>query len=89
MTAPASEFAAAGYRVVENLLPAPVRAFVYEYVTKAARDGRLDPGDDDVPNTPYRYADPFFESLLKLLLPIIEEDEESRLDPARTAGASA
>jgi hypothetical protein len=81
MTAPAGEFAAAGYRVVENLLPAPVRAFVYEYVTKAARDGRLDPGDDDVPNTPFRYADPFFESLLKLLLPIIEEETGIPLYP--------
>ena len=71
MTAtPASDdFLTTGYHVVRQLLPEPVRSFAYEYVLKSARIGRLEDGDDDVPNTPYRYADPVTESLLQLLRP--------------------
>ncbi len=75
------EFARAGYCVVRNLLPDPARSFVYEYVLKAARSGRLDCDDDVVPDTPYRYADPFTESLLKLLLPRIASESGVSLYP--------
>ena len=76
-----NEFAQAGYRVVRDLLPDPARSFVNEYVLKAARSGQLATDDDDVPNTPYRYADPFMESLMKILLPRIAEESGLRLYP--------
>src|SRR4029079_7309768 len=37
--------------------------------------------DDDVPDTPYRYADPFMESLLSALLPRVEAECRLELYP--------
>jgi hypothetical protein len=65
------QFRRVGYAVVPELLPEAACAFLFDYAVKAARHGQLEPGDDDVPGTPCRYADPFMETLLQVLLPPI------------------
>jgi hypothetical protein len=77
----ATEFARAGYCVVRGLLPESVRDFLYEYARKAAQAGRLGAGDTQLPNTPSRYADPFMESVLQILLPQVAEASGLRLYP--------
>jgi len=76
-----TEFAHNGYCVVPQLLTAPVRSFLHEYALKAARAGQLTGGDSQVPNTPSRYADPFMESVLQLLLPRVAESSGLELHP--------
>ena len=76
-----TEFAQAGYCIVRRLLPEPVRDFLYEYARKAARTGRLGTGDTQLPNTPSRYADPFMESVLQILLPQVAETSGLQLYP--------
>ena len=75
------EFSTAGYGVIRGLLPARLCAFLYDYAVKAAERGQLDPGDDDVPDTPARYADPFMESLLQILVPRFTDASGLALDP--------
>jgi hypothetical protein len=77
----ATEFARVGYCVVRGLLPEPVRDFLHEYARKAAQTGRLDAGDTQLPNTPSRYADPFMESVLQILLPQVAEASGLQLYP--------
>jgi hypothetical protein len=62
-------FARTGYCVLRRLLPDAIRQFLYDYARKAAQSGRLRAGDTQLPNTPSRYADPFMESALQMLLP--------------------
>jgi hypothetical protein len=76
-----TDFAQAGYCVVRQLLREPARAFLHDYARKAAHAGRLSAGDTQLPNTPSRYADPFMESVLQILLPHIAEASGLRLYP--------
>jgi hypothetical protein len=76
-----TEFADAGYCIVRQLLPDPTRGFLYDYARKAALTGRLSAGDTQLPNTPSRYADPFMESILHILLPRIAEASGLQLYP--------
>jgi hypothetical protein len=76
-----AHFTRVGYAVVPRLLPDPARSFLYDYALKAAQRGQLEAGDDDVPGTPYRYADSFMESLLEILLPRISDASGLALDP--------
>jgi len=75
------DFARLGYCVIPQLVPEPARAFVYEYALKSVRAGKLDPGDQYVPNSPCRYADPMMEALLKVLLPRIATETRRPLWP--------
>jgi hypothetical protein len=68
-----TDFTEAGYCVLHRLLPEPVRDFLHEYARKAARSGRLNTGDSQLPDTPSCYADPFMESVLQMLLPQVAE----------------
>jgi hypothetical protein len=77
----ATEFSRAGYCVVRHLLPEPVCGFLHEYARKAAEAGHLTNGDTQVPNTPARYADPFMESVLLMLLPGVAEASGLHLFP--------
>lgn len=76
-----AQFSRAGYAVVSRLLTDSARAFLYDYAVKAARHGHLEAGDEDVPGTPFRYADSFMESLLEILLPRISTASGLALDP--------
>jgi hypothetical protein len=77
----ATEFARAGYRIVRRLLPEPVRGFLHDYARKAAQAGRLTIGDTQLPDTPARYADPFMESVLQILLPQVADASGLQLYP--------
>jgi len=76
-----TEFAQVGYCVVRRLLSEAVRGFLYEYARKAAQTGRLSAGDTQLPDTPSRYADPFMESVLQILLPQVAEASGLQLYP--------
>jgi hypothetical protein len=77
----ATEFTRVGYCVVRRLLPEPVRGFLHEYARKASQTGHLTAGDTQLPDTPSRYADPFMESLLQILLPQVAEASGLQLYP--------
>jgi hypothetical protein len=70
-----------GYLTLPGLIPSSLCAFLYDYATKSAAAGKLQPGDSQVPNSPHAYGDPFFDLLLERLLPRIEEASGARLFP--------
>ena len=74
-------FSRSGYVLLRMLVPRPMRSFLYEYVLKSARAGRLGLGDSGVPNTPNIYGDPFMDSLLELFVPRMEAESGKRLFP--------
>ena len=76
-----SRLAKSRYVLLRNLLPGSLRCFLYEYALKAARSGKLQRGDPNMPGTPYCYADPFMESLLEMLRPRIEAESGCKLHP--------
>jgi len=81
MTSTKDRFAADRYAVVRGLVHARACAFLYHYVTGLAQHGRLVTGDEQVPDTPCRYADPLVESLLLKLQPRIEAECGLSLHP--------
>lgn len=64
-----------------QLIPLPLRSFLYDYASKSAEAGSLRTGDSQVPNSPHACGDPFFELLLERLLPQIEQSSGARLFP--------
>ena len=81
LTETTSGFAQAGYGIVRELVPGPVRSFLYEYALKSAQAGRLRIGDSAMPDTPNFYCDTFTDTLLELLLPRMEAESGVRLFP--------
>ncbi len=65
-------FKKTGYAVIRGLVTKPALSFLYNYALKSARHGSLTSGDDLIPGTPCRYADPFMESLLEMMVPKVE-----------------
>lgn len=68
------DFANQGYVLLPNLVSEAMVAFLYEYVLKSAKAGRLRSGDAGVPDSPNFYSDPFMDTLLELLLPRMEKE---------------
>jgi len=75
------QFQENGYAVIQNLVDLSICSFLYEYALKGAQFGKLSSGDDAVPETPCRYADPFMETLLEMLHPRVEKEVGTQLYP--------
>src|SRR6202030_4784459 len=48
-------------------------SLLYRYAGKVTLLGVMDPGDNQVPNTPCSYGDPIMEGLLSKLMPTVEK----------------
>jgi hypothetical protein len=79
--APTEEFKKNGYFAARGLVTRRGLSFLYDYASKSARGGSMTSGDEQIPATPCRYADPFMESLLEMLVPKAESITSLRLFP--------
>ena len=60
------------YVVCRAMLQEPALSLYYKYARKQASAGRMDPGDEQVPNTPNAYGDLFMDGLLNDLVPLVQ-----------------
>jgi hypothetical protein len=60
------------YVVCRAMLQEPALSLYYKYARKQAAAGRMDPGDEQVPNTPNAYGDLFMDGLLNDLVPLVQ-----------------
>ncbi len=65
-------FARDGYLVVRALVGAPVLTTVTEHLIKIAEVGIFRDGDEQVPESPAKYAEPVVEEMLDALRPTVE-----------------
>jgi hypothetical protein len=77
----AEAFKKNGYVLARALVSKPALSFLYDYASKSAQYGSMTPGDEQLPTTPFRYGDPFMESLLEMLVPKVESITSLRLFP--------
>jgi hypothetical protein len=80
--ASARSFGSRKYLAVPGFLPEPELSLAYEHALLLAVAGRIQPGDDWLPETPSSYGDPLMERLLETLRPSVEAATGLKLLPS-------
>jgi hypothetical protein len=70
-----------GYAILHSLVNRPRLASLHDHALRAAKSGRLQIGDNQVPGTPAAYGDKIMDELLESLLPRLEAETSLKLYP--------
>ncbi|MEM7031692.1 MAG: hypothetical protein AAF629_19210 [Chloroflexota bacterium] len=75
------QFNEQGYVLLQNAMPEMLLAVAYRYLLLMAQNQTEIVGDEQVPNTFQIYGDPFMESLLVEIKPVVEQVTHKQLFP--------
>jgi len=75
------QFSQTGYSVIRSVIPDKQHRFLFAYILDRYGSIAAPPGDEQVPETPFAYADFVSERLLEALQPSIEDRVGASLYP--------